>query len=101
MTEPKKSGGGPRIQLPDGRYIAYTVRGDRACPNVIVWLHGICSSRYECMSTGESLLRDLNAYIIGFDRPGYGESTAQRGRTFKSYVQVSSSSMVFLFVLQT
>ena len=90
MGEHDGASKGPRIQLPDGRYIAYTVRGDRACPNVIVWLHGICSSRYECMSTGESLLRDLNSYIISFDRPGYGRSTAHRGRTFKSYVQVRS-----------
>ena len=79
-----------RVELPDGRYIAYTIRGDSACPNVLVWLHGICSSRYECMSTGEPLLRELDACIIGFDRPGYGGSTGQRGRTFKSYVQACS-----------
>lgn len=33
------------FMLPDGRRIAYEVRGHRAAKNVVFWNHGIISSR--------------------------------------------------------
>ena len=79
------------VQLPDGRLLAYTVRGDSSRPNAIVWLHGIVSSRFECSGTGLDVLAEQDAYIIGFDRPGYGLSSPHRGRTYRSFVQVGHS----------
>ena len=34
-----------RIQLSDGRHLAYEVVGDTKMPNAILWFHGIASSR--------------------------------------------------------
>ena len=53
-----------------------------------VWLHGIISSRFECSGIHEDVLTEHDAYIIGFDRPGYGASSPHIGRTYRSYVQV-------------
>ena len=63
-------------------------------PHAIVWLHGIVSSRFECSGCQEAVLAEQNAYIIGFDRPGYGASSPHRGRTYRSYVQVSTFSEI-------
>ena len=77
------------IQLPDGRQLAYTIRGIRASSRskAIVWLHGIVSSRWECSATGLDVLAQLDAYVVAFDRPGYGCSSPHRQRTFRSFVQ--------------
>lgn len=56
-----------------------------------VWLHGIISSRFECSGIQEDVLTEHSAYIIGFDRPGYGASSPHIGRTYRTYVQVWGS----------
>ena len=98
--------------LPDYRNISVDVRGDLSRPNCIIWLHGVISSRYEALAVDEvrlflphsckgspspwvskqaksyffsqDILKELDAYVLSFDRPGYGESTVHRGRDLVS-----------------
>ena len=72
------------IERPDGRTVGYAdlgVRGDVA----VLWCHGGPGSRRE-----PAYLRDVacreGLRIVGIDRPGYGMSTPQPGRTIGDWV---------------
>ncbi|CAL8465337.1 g4872 [Coccomyxa elongata] len=73
--------------LPDGRRIAYEIRGNPTAKNLVFWNHGIISSRYEVMSTNEGLLAEMDMVLVGIDRPCYGGSDPHPTRTFKSYAE--------------
>lgn len=76
-----------RLKLPDGRALSYLRRGSPSSSSVILWFHGIVSSRYECLAVKQGVLERLKAVVICVDRPGYGESSPQRDRTYQQYAQ--------------
>lgn len=63
------------VRLPDGRAIAMEEYGDPAGP-VVLYFHGWPACRLEA-----GLIPDLPVRLLAFDRPGYGRSTPQPGRT--------------------
>lgn len=67
-----------RIQLKDGRTLAYTEHGDLSGKPVI-FFHGNPGSRY-MRHPDDSLTESLGVRMIVPDRPGYGESDFLKGR---------------------
>ena len=68
-----------RIETPDGRVLAVMEGGDPAGPAVVVH-HGTPMSRLLYgPNLADAEARGLR--LIGYDRPGYGDSTPQPGRT--------------------
>ena len=63
------------VRLADGRVIAVEEYGDPNGP-VVLYFHGWPASRLEA-----GLIPDLPVRLLALDRPGYGRSTAQPGRT--------------------
>lgn len=67
------------IGVPDGRYLAVETWGDpRGFP--VFLLHGTPGSRTGPVPRAP-LLYQLGIRLISYDRPGYGDSTRQKGRT--------------------
>lgn len=68
-----------RLETPDGRVLAVMEGGDPAGPAVVVH-HGTPMSRLLYgPNLADAEARGLR--LIGYDRPGYGDSTPQPGRT--------------------
>lgn len=66
------------LSRPDGRAVGYTDTRDEGTP--VLWCNGGPGSRLE--GTGMAPAAAEAGYrIIGLDRPGYGRSTAQPGRS--------------------
>lgn len=63
------------VRLPDGRVMAVEEYGDPAGP-VVLYFHGWPASRLEA-----GLIPDLPVRLLALDRPGYGRSSPQPGRT--------------------
>ena len=63
------------VRMPDGRSIAVEEYGDPAGP-VVLYFHGWPACRLEA-----GLIPDLPVRLLALDRPGYGRSTPQPGRT--------------------
>lgn len=67
------------ITVPDGRHIAVNCLGDpKGLP--VFLLHGTPGSRNGPLPR-PPLLYQLGIWLISYDRPGYGESDRQKGRT--------------------
>jgi pimeloyl-ACP methyl ester carboxylesterase len=67
------------LQLPDGRELGYCVAGaEKGAP--FFTFHGLPGSRMECLLL-DAAAKKLNLKIVTPDRPGYGLSTRQAGRT--------------------
>ncbi|KAL8505073.1 hypothetical protein ACS0TY_016328 [Phlomoides rotata] len=78
----------PRIQLKDGRYLAYKELGvpkDKA-KHKIVFVHGFDSCRHDvsAITLSPDFVESSGIYIVSFDRPGYGESDPNPNQTVKS-----------------
>ncbi|GFQ06054.1 hypothetical protein PHJA_002749400 [Phtheirospermum japonicum] len=79
-----------RIQLKDGRYLAYVEHGvpKDIAKHKIVFVHGFSSCRHDVSALTSNLSPDIveskQIYIVSFDRPGYGESDPDPNRTVKS-----------------
>src|SRR5215471_20729905 len=67
------------ISLRDGRKLGYAEYGDPA-GKPIFFFHGLPGSRLQRHPDG-SIAIELGARIIAIDRPGYGLSDFQQGRT--------------------
>ncbi|KAK7279036.1 hypothetical protein RJT34_24079 [Clitoria ternatea] len=83
------SAGAARMKLRDGRHLAYMEYGvpKEAAKNKIVFLHAFASSRHDAVIATKlppGLLEELGAYVVCFDRAGYGESDPHPKRTVKS-----------------
>ncbi|KAI8522712.1 hypothetical protein RHMOL_Rhmol13G0018000 [Rhododendron molle] len=66
----------PRIQLSDGRHLAYKEKGvpkEEAQYKIIV-VHGYDSSKDLDLPVSQELIEELRIYFLFFDRAGYGES---------------------------
>jgi len=72
------------IVLPDGRRLAYAEYGD---PNgrPVLYFHGFPNSRLNA-APGAEAARRARVRLIAFDRPGFGRSDFQRGRTIAGWV---------------
>jgi len=69
------------VRLPDGRVIAVEEYGDPTGP-VVLYFHGWPASRLEA-----GLIPDLPVHLLALDRPGYGRSSPQPGRTLLDWPQ--------------
>ncbi|KAF5773299.1 putative alpha/beta hydrolase-1 [Helianthus annuus] len=79
----------PRIKLRDGRHLAYEEFGvpKETAKSRIIFVHGFSSSKYFhpfATSASPELVKELGAYFVSLDRPGYGESDPDPKRTVKS-----------------
>ncbi|KAF5773297.1 putative alpha/beta hydrolase-1 [Helianthus annuus] len=79
----------PRIKLRDGRHLAYEESGvpKETAKSKIIFVHGFSNSKhYHPFATSASpeLVKELGAYFVSIDRPGYGESDPDPNRTVKS-----------------
>ncbi|GAQ88793.1 hypothetical protein KFL_004600040 [Klebsormidium nitens] len=77
----------PKITLPDGRQVAYLEKGCRPSDarHSLLLLHGLGSSRLSNMpGISNETLADYGVRMVAIDRPGYGQSDARPGRTFRS-----------------
>ena len=72
------------IRLADGRTVGFTDYGSRAA-TAVLWCHGGPGSRAEPAHLAPRASR-AGLRIIGIDRPGYGLSTPQPGRTIAGWV---------------
>ncbi|KAI3860759.1 hypothetical protein MKW92_027611 [Papaver armeniacum] len=75
----------PRVKLIDGRHLAYKEHGvpkDEA-KYKIVYIHGFDSYRLTNIPLSQELAKELQIYMVTFDRPGYGESDPNPKRTEK------------------
>lgn len=75
-----------RVQLPDGRHLAYKEHGvpkERA-EYKIIFMHGFMGSRNDSLNVSKELQEELGVYIVTFDRAGYGESDPDPKRSVRS-----------------
>ena len=89
-----------QLTLSDGRTLAYSEYGDRDPHSpVMVYCHGFPTCRME-PEIFDPILREqgINARIIALDRPGYGGSTHQPGRTFLNWPADVAEAMDMLGV---
>ncbi|KAJ4817530.1 alpha/beta-Hydrolases superfamily protein [Rhynchospora pubera] len=75
-----------RTKLNDGRHVAYVEFGvpREKAKNKIIFIHGFDACRYDTLKVSQELLEELSIYLVGFDRPGYGESDPDPKKTVKS-----------------
>ncbi|EFH47263.1 hydrolase, alpha/beta fold family protein [Arabidopsis lyrata subsp. lyrata] len=79
--------GATRVQLPDGRYIAYQELGVSAekARYSLVTPHSFLSSRLAGIpGVKKSLLVEYGVRLVSYDLPGFGESDPHRGRNLSS-----------------
>ncbi len=79
MSEPKVQ----TLQRPDGRRLAWCELGDPTGLPVI-YCHGFPSSRHEALLL-DPAARALGLRVLAADRPGYGDSDDQPGRTISDW----------------
>lgn len=72
-----------RLQLRDGRTLAYAEYGD-AAGAPLLFFHGTPGSRLQLRDTDEPARR-LKVRVVAPDRPGFGESSPKPGRTVGQY----------------
>src|SRR5262245_28219117 len=72
------------IRTRDGRTVGYADYGTPG-QTAVVWCHGGPGSRFEPSFVAEDARR-AGLRLIGIDRPGYGLSTPQPGRTIGGWV---------------
>ncbi len=73
------------LRLADGREVGYSEIGPPEAPPVI-YCHGFPSSSSELGLVAPALTRyAVPARVVALDRPGFGRSSFQRGRTFTSW----------------
>src|SRR5262245_8517160 len=72
------------ITTTDGRTVGFADYGTRD-QTAVVWCHGGPGNRFEPSFVADSAGR-AGMRLIGIDRPGYGRSTPQPGRTIGGWV---------------
>jgi pimeloyl-ACP methyl ester carboxylesterase len=72
------------ITMTDGRTVGFADHGSPS-DTAVVWCHGGPGSRLEPGFVGDAAPR-AGLRLIGIDRPGYGRSTPQPGRTIAGWV---------------
>ncbi|KAG5515772.1 hypothetical protein RHGRI_036728 [Rhododendron griersonianum] len=76
----------PRIQLSDGRHLAYIEKGvpKEEAQYKIIAVHGYDSSKDLDLPVSQELIEELRIYFLFFDRAGYGESDPYPERSVRS-----------------
>jgi pimeloyl-ACP methyl ester carboxylesterase len=73
------------VRLSDERILAYTDLGPKDAPTVM-YFHGAPSSRLDLALLGlEPTFTELNIRVVSPDRPGYGGSSPQPGRSLHDW----------------
>ncbi|KAK6775335.1 hypothetical protein RDI58_026336 [Solanum bulbocastanum] len=77
---------GPRIKLRDGRHLAYKEHGvpKETAKYKVVYAHSFSATKYDKAVAPLETLEELGAYVVSFDRPGYGESDPHPKRTIQT-----------------
>lgn len=70
----------PAVNTPDGRTLAYEQQGEPGGVPVFV-LHGTPGSRLSGQHPDPDKVSEAGLRLITYDRPGYGQSTRQPGRS--------------------
>lgn len=76
----------PRIEMRDGRYLAYQemgVKKERA-RHYVVHIHGYGGSRLKSLPIPEEVMSELGLHVVSFDRAGYGQSDPNPRRSIQS-----------------
>ncbi|ONK77577.1 uncharacterized protein A4U43_C02F8050 [Asparagus officinalis] len=76
----------PRIQLRDGRHLAYMETGtpkEKANYRIII-VHAFNECKELGIFASQDLVEKLQIYFLSYDRPGYGESDPNPRRTIKT-----------------
>lgn len=84
-SPPQEDGTSSTLTLPDGRRLGYAQYGSRT-GRPVLFMHGLAGSRLDGAFFHE-LGQQLNARIIGVDRPGMGWSTPHPTRTLLDLVK--------------
>jgi pimeloyl-ACP methyl ester carboxylesterase len=71
------------MTLPDGRTLACTDLGDSRGATVM-YFHGAPTSRLDLVGF-EDLFTERGLRVVSADRPGYGRSSPQPGRTMRDW----------------
>ncbi|KAL6616409.1 hypothetical protein ACP70R_038679 [Stipagrostis hirtigluma subsp. patula] len=76
----------PRVQLKDGRHLAYREAGvDRKTAKYkIIFFHGFASTKENSFPVSAGLVEELGIHLLFFDRAGYGDSDANPKRGLRS-----------------
>ncbi|XP_052198569.1 uncharacterized protein LOC127805824 [Diospyros lotus] len=76
----------PRIQLKDGRHLAYREHGvpKEMAKYKVIFFHGFGSGKHDGSILPPETAEEVGVYLVSFDRPGYGESDPDPKRTMKS-----------------
>ncbi|KAL0460786.1 UNVERIFIED_CONTAM: hypothetical protein Slati_0705800 [Sesamum latifolium] len=76
----------PRVRLGDGRHLAYKERGlpKEQAKHKIILVHAFGDSKGFKLRISEEVLKELEIYLVAFDRAGYGESDPNPKRSVKS-----------------
>ncbi|KAK6138183.1 hypothetical protein DH2020_028067 [Rehmannia glutinosa] len=76
----------PRVKLDNGRHLAYKERGvaKEEAKHKIIVSHAFGDSKDFNFPISEEVLKELQIYIVAFDRAGYGESDPNPRRSVKS-----------------
>ncbi|KAG1369675.1 hypothetical protein COCNU_15G000410 [Cocos nucifera] len=76
----------PRIQLKDGRHLAYKEAGTpkEKAKYKIITAHAFGTSKEFALPVSQALVEELGIYFLSFDRAGYGESDPNPKRSVKS-----------------
>ncbi|KAG0561777.1 hypothetical protein M758_9G106100 [Ceratodon purpureus] len=76
----------PRVQMRDGRFLAYKQVGVplETAKHVIVHVHGYGGSRHLTYPISQEVTEEDGVCMISFDRAGYGQSDANPNRSIKS-----------------
>lgn len=83
----------PRISLPSGRRLAYSIYGSPSATRTVLFLHGLPGSRLPPIrdlvetSSGSATLKLKDVRVVCVDRPGYGYSTHDPERTPASFAR--------------
>jgi pimeloyl-ACP methyl ester carboxylesterase len=71
------------MTLADGRVLAYTDLGVSSSP-LVLYFHGAPTSRLDLVGLEDSLT-ELDVRVVSADRPGYGGSSPQPGRSWEDW----------------
>lgn len=86
------------LTLPDGRRLAYTDTGGRGAP--VLYMHGIPGSRMPD-ALFVQLAGQMNLRLITPERPGFGLSTHDPGRSIRSWAADVHTLLAGLFIRKT
>ncbi|KAF0977167.1 hypothetical protein FDP41_003820 [Naegleria fowleri] len=77
------------VMLPSGRWLSYEEYGNTSSrTRVIFFFHSIGQSRLEIpCNEHDSIAKQFNVRFIHVDRPGYGQSSQQKARSFLSFAK--------------